>query len=108
MADNDVSRETEASPGRSLVTEALVWQGVSLAVTLGVLWAMGPGRYMVPALLARARAAILGPQGRHEAEVRQFAAEVSRWDHEQAEGSRRKAAGRGPCGCGGLPPPWHR
>lgn len=89
------------------VKDALVREVIALGVLLGVLWVMGPGRVLVPAWMARARA-MWGRADAHEGQVRQFASEVSRWDHEQsAQADRRPAAG-GPCGCGGLPPVGHR
>lgn len=92
---------------RAAVKDALVREVIGLGALMLILWALGPGRTLVPAWIARARVRLAGTDV-HEGQVRAFAREVSRWDHEQAAESDRKAAGGGPCGCGGLPPGRHR
>lgn len=81
------------------IKDALVREVIALGVLLGVLWVMGPGRVLVPAWIAKARAMWTGADP-HEGDVRRFASEVSRWDHEQAAKADRKPAAGG-CGCGG-------
>ena len=89
---------------RAAVKDALVREAIALGALLGVLGIMGPGRVLVPAWIARARARFAGSDV-HEGQVRAFAREVSRWDHEQASEQDRPSAAGGPCGCGGLRPP---
>lgn len=86
------------------VKDALVREVIGLAALLAILWALGPGRTLVPAWIARART-MMGGTDPHEGQVRQFASEVSRWEHEQATKQDRRPAAGGPCGCGGLRPP---
>lgn len=83
---------------RAAVKDALVREAIALAALLAVLWAFGPGRTLVPAWINRARS-MMGSKDPHEGQVRQFANEVSRWDHEQASRANRKPAAGGPCGC---------
>ena len=71
---------------RSALKDALVREAVALAAVAAMVWLIGPGRVLLPAWLNRARTAVLGPRDPHEAQVREFAREVSRWDHEQAAG----------------------
>lgn len=83
---------------RAAVKDALVREVVAIGALMAILWVMGPGRVLIPAWAARART-LLGRTDPHEAQVRQFASQVSRWDHEQASQQDRKAA---PGGCGGC------
>jgi hypothetical protein len=84
---------------RDVLTETLIREAAGLAVILGVLWVMGPGKVWLEAVACKARS--LRRRDPHEGMIRQFAAEVSRWDHEQASGQDRPAAPGGGCGCGG-------
>ena len=84
---------------RDSLRDAVVREAVALAVLGVLLWAVGPGRVLVPAWLAKARA-LLGRRDPHEAQVRQFGREVSEWDHEQAAHPDRPPAAGGGCGCG--------
>lgn len=68
------------------VKRALIAEGVSLLGLLVVLAALGPGRVYGPAAVAWARARMRARDDRIETQVRQFGAEISRWDHEQAAG----------------------
>lgn len=83
---------------RAALKDALARELVALGALALILFAMGPGRTMVPAWIARARALMDGTDP-HEGQVRQFSAEVSRWDHEQTARANRKPAAGGPCGC---------
>ena len=87
-----------AQHGREVFREVMIRECVALGITLALLWAIGPGRVLVPAWIARARALMAG-RDEHEGQVRQFSAEVSRWDHEQTARANRKPAAGGPCGC---------
>ena len=82
------------------IKDALVREVIALGALLGMLWILGPGRVLVPAWIARAKSAMAGRDDPHESKVRQFASEVSRWDHEQSAKADRKPAAGG-CGCGG-------
>lgn len=84
---------------RAAVKDALVREVVAIGALMAILWVMGPGRVLIPAWAARARV-LMGRTDPHEGTVRQFASEVSRWDHEQASQQDRKPAAGG-CGCGG-------
>lgn len=84
---------------RAAVKDALVREVIALAALALILFAMGPGRTLVPAWINRAKN-MMGVRDPHEAAARQFASEVSRWDHEQAAKQDRKPAAGGPCGCG--------
>jgi hypothetical protein len=84
--------------GRAL-REALIREAVSLGVLAAVLWLAGPGRVLIPAWLGRLRE-LVRPRDPHESQVRQFAREVSEWDHEQAVPKDRPAAPGNDCGCG--------
>ncbi len=83
---------------RSAVKDALVREAIALGALALMLWIIGPGRVLVPAWIARARSAMAG-RDPHEGQVRAFANEVSRWDHEQASRADRGPASSGPCGC---------
>jgi len=85
---------------RAAVKDALVREVIALGALMVVLWAFGPGRTLVPAWIARARSVMAGGRDPYEGQARQFASEVSRWDHEQAAKQDRKPAAGGPCGCG--------
>ena len=80
------------------VKDALIREAIALGALALILFALGPGRTLVPALITRAKTMWRGTDP-FEGQARQFAAEVSRWDHEQATGPDRGPAGRGPCGC---------
>ncbi len=84
---------------RAAVKDALVREVIALGALALILFAMGPGRTLVPAWMARIRVAMNGTDP-HEGQVRQFSSEISRWDHEQAAQPDRGTTGRGPCGCG--------
>lgn len=83
---------------REVFAETMIRECVALGVTLALVWAIGPGRVLVPAWIARVKA-LWRPGDAHAGQVRQFAAEVSRWDHEQASRQDRRAAKGGGCGC---------
>lgn len=106
---------------RAAVKDALVREAIAVGVLVAVLWVMGPGRILIPAWLARGRALLAGSDP-HEGAIRQFAREVSEWEHSQwipqvdprvypesrserrarersAQADRKPAAGG--CGCGG-------
>lgn len=84
---------------RAAVKDALVREVIGLGALFAILWVLGPGRTLVPALVARAKSAMGVGADPFEGQARQFASEVSRWDHEQASTADRKAAPGG-CGCG--------
>jgi hypothetical protein len=67
---------------RDVVTEALIREAIGLGVIIGILWVMGPGKVWLEAIAHRARS--WRQADPFEGPVRQFAAEISRWDHEQA------------------------
>ena len=91
--------EPEAQPG--ILTDALVREAVSLIGTVVIIWALsGAGRDAVRMIRARIRARIRAKSDRTETVIREFAAEISRWDHEQAAQPDRRPGG-GPCGCTG-------
>jgi len=80
------------------VKDALIREAIALAALALILFAMGPGRTLVPAWMARIRVAMNGTDP-HEGQVRQFSSEISRWDHEQTARQDRKAAPGSGCGC---------
>lgn len=80
------------------VKDALIREAIALGALALILFAIGPGRTLVPALITRAKMMWAGTDP-FEGQVRQFTSEVSRWEHEQAAGPDRGPAGRGPCGC---------
>lgn len=84
---------------RAALKDALARELVALGALALILFAMGPGRTLVPAWIARARTLMAGRDA-HEGQVRQFAREVSEWDHEQTARANRKPATGGGCGCG--------
>ena len=84
--------------------DAVIRECVALGALALILFAMGPGRVLVPAWIHRVRSALSGGDP-FEGQVRQFAREVSEYEHEQASKPHRGPAGRGPCGCGGLRAP---
>jgi len=84
--------------------DAIIRECVALGALALILFAMGPGRVLVPAWISRVRG-LWSDRDPHEAAVRQFAREVSIYEHEQASKAHRGPAGRGPCGCGGLRAP---
>jgi hypothetical protein len=81
------------------VKDALIREAIALGALALILFALGPGRTLVPALITRAKM-MWGGTDPFEGQARQFASEISRWDHEQASQQDRGPAGRGPCGCG--------
>jgi hypothetical protein len=83
---------------RTALREALIREAVSLGVLAAVLWLAGPGRVIIPAWLGRLRE-LVRPRDPHESQVRQFAREVSEWDHEQAAPKDHPPAASGGCGC---------
>lgn len=69
----------------AVLRDAVIREGVALAVLAVVLWYMGPGRVWLGGVRHRAVQVMGGARrSRIDAEVARFAAEVSRWDHEQA------------------------
>lgn len=84
---------------RSALKDAVARELVALGALALILFALGPGRVLVPAWIGKARA-MMNRADPYERQARQFASEVSRWDHEQATASDRKPASGGPCGCG--------
>ncbi len=90
-----------------VLRETLIREAAGLGVLLAVLWLIGPGRMRLEQ--ARHRIGrILQPDDPYAGEIRSFAREVSRWDHEQAAQQDRRAGGSGTgCGCG-LPSLGHR
>lgn len=86
---------------RDFLRETLIKEAVGLAVLLGVLWVMGPGKVWLEA--AAHKVGSLRKGDPWAGAVRQFAREVSEWDHEQAAQADSKPAPRRPggCGCGG-------
>jgi hypothetical protein len=88
-----------AQHGREVFQEVMIRECVALGITLILLWAIGPGRVLVPAWITKARA-MWGRADPFEGQARAFASEISRWDHEQAAKADRKPAAGGPCGCG--------
>jgi hypothetical protein len=81
---------------RQALKDALVREAVALGALFVIVIALGPGRVLVPAWISRARA-WLRPADPHEAQVREFAREVSAYEH-AARQDRRPADGG--CGCG--------
>jgi len=79
--------------------DALIREAVALGALALIMFALGPGRVLVPAWIGKVRAAF-GRQDPFEVQVRQFSSDVSRWEHEQAARSHRPPAGGSPCGCG--------
>jgi hypothetical protein len=81
---------------RQALKDALVREAVALGALALIMFAIGPGRVLVPAWLHRARQ-WFRPADPHEAQVREFAREVSAYEH-AARADRRPADGG--CGCG--------
>lgn len=80
----------------AVLRRALITEGIGLAAMAVVLWYLGPGKLWLSGLAHRARG-IRGTRASHiDTEVRQFAGEVSRWDHEQAAQPHQKPGGGGP------------
>jgi len=84
----------------AVVRRALVTEAIGLAAMGLVLWYMGPGKIWLDGLAHRARARLSARGTAIDAQVEQFRAEVSRWDHEQAAQQDRRPGRGGPCGCG--------
>lgn len=84
---------------RAAVKDALVREVIGLSALALILFALGPGRVYVPALIKNIRLRF-HPVDVHGPAVRKFASDISRWDHEQASQQDRKPAPGG-CGCGG-------
>lgn len=82
------------------VKDALIREGVALAVMVVVVWYFGPGRMWLQALRHRAVTLWKTRDNAVDMQVREFRGEVSRWEHEQAAHPDSPAAGGGPCGCG--------
>ena len=68
----------------AVLRDAVIREGVALAVMAAVLWYFGPGRTWLAGIRHRAGQMMSARGSRIDAEVARFAAEVSRWDHEQA------------------------
>lgn len=83
-----------------VLKRALITEGIGLAVMAAVLWYLGPGKLWLSGIAHRARTMRGGHASHIDTQVRQFAGEVSRWDHEQAAQQDRKPGRGGPCGCG--------
>jgi hypothetical protein len=83
---------------RAVMRAALIKEGAGLAAVILIVWYMGPGRILIGGLRRRAE---IWREGRapDESVIRQFRAEVSNWDHEQAAKKDRRAGGQRPCGC---------
>ena len=92
--------------GRAALRDALIRESVALGALALLMFALGPGRVLVPAWIAAARRRLF-PVDPYAAEVAEFAREVSEHEHETARQDRRSAGGGNPCGCG-LPPVGHR
>lgn len=89
----------EQQADTSVLRDAIIREGVGLAVLAAVLWYMGPGKLIIGGLVHRAKTS-MGAQNRAiDVQVGQFRAEVSRWDHEQAARKANPPAAGG-CGCG--------
>jgi hypothetical protein len=90
-----VDSEEDTDPGRydarAAAADALVREGIALAVMAVVIWVMGPGRVVLPAWAARARQAFK-PRDRHGAAVADFNRRVSEWGHEQTAKQDRRPA----------------
>lgn len=84
-----------------IVKRALIAEGASLLAVTLILVALGPGRLYGAALWNAAKMRFSARGSRIDAEVRTFAGEVSRWDHEQAAGKNSRAGRERGCGCGG-------
>ena len=68
---------------RAVLRDTVIREAAGLLVLCVIVWAIGPGRMQFQRAAHRARAAF-SPRDPFEGEVRRFASEVSRWDHEQA------------------------
>jgi hypothetical protein len=88
-----------AQHGREVFQEVMIRECMALGITLILLWAIGPGRVLVPAWINQVRAKMAGKDP-FEGQARAFASEVSRWDHEQSAKADRGPAAGGGCGCG--------
>lgn len=84
----------------AVVRRALVTEVIGLAGMCLVLWYLGPGKLWLSGLAHRARSLRGSRDTVIDTQVRQFAGEVSRWDHEQAARANQKPGRGGPCGCG--------
>ena len=82
------------------VKDALIREGVALAVMVVVVWYFGPGRLWLQSLRHRAVALWTTRDNAVDRQVREFRSDVSRWEHEQTAQADRKPAGDDPCGCG--------
>jgi hypothetical protein len=68
---------------QAAVKDAVIREAIGLSALVLIVFALGPGRVLVPAWIARARQ-LMSPRDPFEAQVRAFARDISRWDHEQA------------------------
>lgn len=92
--------QAHAAEGREFIKRVMISEGVSMLVMLGMLWYLGPGRVLIAGVVHQARTRYKRRRNRIDSEVARFAAEVSRWDHEQAAQTDH-TAGNGGCGCDG-------
>lgn len=84
----------------AVLRRALITEGIGLAIMGVILWYLGPGKLWLSGIAHRVKTT-RGTRASHiDTQVRQFAGEVSRWDHEQAAQPDQKPGGGGPCGCG--------
>ena len=89
MSDDDEKRQLRLAVVAGLIGVA------SIAVQLGL--SHPATRMWLSGLVHRVRTWYRADP--HEGQVRAFAREVSRWDHEQATGPRGNPAPGGDCGC---------
>jgi hypothetical protein len=68
----------------SVLRRALISEGIALAAMAIALWYMGPGKIWVDGVRHRCRMMMSTRNTAIDVQVQQFAAEVSRWEHEQA------------------------
>lgn len=69
---------------RAVLRDAVIREGIALAVMAVVLWYMGPGKLVVSGIVHRARTLTGSRTAWIDSEIARFNASVSRWEHEQA------------------------
>jgi hypothetical protein len=69
---------------RAVLRDAVIREGIALAVMAVVLWYMGPGKLVVSGLVHRARTMTGSRSAWIDSQIAVFRTDISRWEHEQA------------------------
>lgn len=88
--------DRERDDSGAVLRDALIREGVALAVMMAVLWYLGPGKIWLAGIRKQAAARWQRRGAWIDAQAAEFNRQVSRWDHEQSS-----QADRGPAGGGG-------